>query len=170
MKSLSILAATLLTAAGAMPAAANEKPQVIGWVEHVGIASGSLVMNAKVDTGADESSIYAKDVRVSRKDGIEMVRFTVRNKAGKYVTLERPLLRYALIKRRRNAVPLRRPVVEMTVCVGHELEKTAVNLADREHFKYRMLIGRNYLRKGYMMVDPTRQYTAEPACGAVASK
>lgn len=138
-------------------------PQTIGWIEHVSIQPQKMLMKAKIDTGADNSSIHAEDIRITEKDGVELVKFTLRNKQGDTMQLEKPLLRYALIKRK-GAEPLQRPVVEMDLCIGNAVKTVPVNLANRENFSYRMLIGRSYLKKGYV-VDSNRQYIAGPACG-----
>lgn len=138
-------------------------PQTIGWIEHVSIQPEKMLMKAKIDTGADNSSIHAEDIRITEKDNVELVKFTLRNKQGETMQLEKPLVRYALIKRK-GAKPLQRPVVEMDLCVGNTVKTVPVNLANRKNFTYRMLIGRSYLKQGYV-VDSNRQYIAEPTCG-----
>jgi hypothetical protein len=137
--------------------------QVIGWIEYIGIQPQGIVMEAKIDTGADNSSVHAEDVRIDETNGKQMVTFTLRNKKGEEITLHKPLMGYADIKRRGNAEPLRRPVVQMELCIGNEVSKVNVNLADRENFRYRMLVGRSYLKKGYV-VDSNRKHTSEPGC------
>jgi hypothetical protein len=152
-----------LTAAMLAAHAQADSPRMIGWVEHVGIQPGGLIMNAKIDTGADHSSVHAEDVQIASHDGVRVVSFTLRNRQGQSIHLQKPLVRYTLIKRRRNSEPLRRPVVAMDLCVGGSLKRVNVNLANRENFKYRMLIGRSYLKQSYA-VDPNLQHTLEPAC------
>lgn len=148
---------------GGVPAiAVGEAPQTIGWIERVGVYPANLVLNAKIDTGADNSSIHADDIQVRERDGVKRVAFTLHNKRGQAVVMEKPLVRYATIKRK-GAEALLRPVVAMELCVGNTLRKTEVNLANRENFRYQMLIGRSYLKQAYL-VDSNRIYTAEPAC------
>lgn len=147
-------------------AVVNAETVTIGWIEHVAIQPHGLVMKAKIDTGADNSSVHAEDIVVTERDGIKLVKFTMQNKQGESVQMEEPLIRYALIKRK-GAEPLRRPVVEMALCIGDTARKVHVNLANRGNFTYRMLIGRSYLRHGYL-VDSNRKYIAEPACAEKA--
>jgi len=148
---------------GGVPAiAVGDALQTIGWIEHVGVHPANLVLKAKIDTGADNSSVHADDIQVQDTNGVKMVKFTLRNKQGEAVAMEKPLLRYAKIKRK-GAEPLLRPVVDMELCVGNTVRKTEVNLANRENFRYRMLIGRSYLKQAYL-VDSNRTYTADPAC------
>lgn len=139
-------------------------PEIIGWIEHVSIHPQKLVMTAKIDTGADNSSVHAEDIQISEKNGLKVVTFTLRNKQGQSRQLEKPLLRYVLIKRK-GADPLQRPVVEIDLCLGNSIRTAQVNLSNRENFKYSMLIGRSYLQQAYL-VDSSRTYTARLTCDA----
>lgn len=162
MKSMFCVNITLIGSLITAPVFAADTPQTIGWLEHVRLQPQNMLMKAKIDTGADNSSIHAEDILVIDKGGIKVVKFTLRNKKGETLLMEKPLVRYALIKRK-GTEPLRRPVVEMELCVGNTARTVPVNLANRENFKYRMLIGRSYLKLGYI-VDSNQQYIAEPAC------
>lgn len=136
--------------------------RTIGWIEHVQLQSDNLQLTAKIDTGADNSSIHARDVAIYEADGVKRVRFTVENNEGKNAQFDLPLLRITQIKRK-GAEPLQRPVVNMELCVGNTRKTTQVNLANRGNFTYRMLIGRSYLRNTYL-VDPNVKFTAKPGC------
>jgi len=145
-----------------------EPVQSIGWIEHVQIASlqpnGALKMKAKIDTGADNSSLHAENIARYDKDGAQWVRFTVTNKDGDTAEFDLPLVRITEIKSKvAGAAPLQRPVVSMELCIGSTLKPVHVNLANRANFRYRMLIGRSYLKDQYL-VNSGRQYTVEPAC------
>jgi hypothetical protein len=74
-----------------------------------------------------------------------------------------PLVRMAQIKRRGGAEPLLRPVVSMKLCVGNNLQDVDINLADRENFQYRMLIGRSYLGDRFL-ISANKTYTIDPSC------
>lgn len=137
-------------------------PEIIGWIEHVSIHPQQLVMTAKIDTGADNSSVHAEDIQISDNNGLKVVRFTLRNKQGESRQLEKPLLRYVLIKRK-GADPVQRPVVEIDLCLGKSIRTVQVNLSNRKNFKYSMLIGRSYLQQGYL-VDSSRTYTTRLTC------
>ena len=50
-----------------------------------------------------------------------------------------------------------RPIIEVTIMlVGKELTSN-FTLADRSHMKYKILIGRNILRKGRFLIDPLKK-------------
>ena len=162
MKLHYILVSTLVASLLGQANLQAEPLQTIGWIEHVQIPSRNIALKAKIDTGADNSSVHADDIQVYEKEGAKWVRFTVRNKENQSAEFDLPLIRYAKIKRK-SAEPLLRPVVSMELCIGKTLKKVDINLANREHFKYRMLIGRSYLKELYL-VDSSRQYMAEPSC------
>jgi len=151
----------LLTVAFA-PNIMAEEPKTIGWIEHVQIQPNGLTLKAKIDTGADNSSVHAEPITVYEKEGAKWVKFSVANKAGEKADFDLPMTRYALIKRK-GAEPLRRPVVTMTLCLGNTLKKVNINLANRENFKYRMLIGRSYLQDT-LLVNSGKKHTVEPSC------
>lgn len=145
-----------------IPNASAEPYQVIGWLEYVRIQPQNIQFKAKIDTGADNSSIHADNIVVYEENGRQRVKFTVSNADGESANLDLPLLRFAKIKRKK-ADPIRRPVVTLELCIGNTLKRAPVNLASRGNFKYRMLIGRSFLKGGYL-VNASEQYTIEPAC------
>jgi hypothetical protein len=155
------LAASLLFVFSPLHVMADQ-PTTIGWIEHVAVQPHNLTIKAKIDTGADNSSIHAKDIQIYEKAGGKWVRFLVENDSGETAQFDLQLLRIANIKRK-GAEPQKRPVVNMDLCIGNTLKAVDINLANRENFKYRMLIGRSYLKDQYL-VDSGRKYTAEPAC------
>ena len=140
---------------------AVEKP-TIGWVERVAIAAAGGVMEAKVDTGADHSSVAAAHIRHFERQGTPWVEFRLRDEKGRSTTLERPLARWARIKKKTGGVQ-QRPVVMLDLCVGGTRRLTEVNLADRVGFKYPFLLGRDFLQ-GHFLVDAGVEYSRAPTC------
>jgi hypothetical protein len=57
----------------------------------------------------------------------------------------------------------KRPVVEISVCLGSKLFRTPVTLKDRSEMVYPFLVGRSAL-KGNFIVDASLSKTAQPAC------
>ncbi|MDT8383793.1 MAG: RimK/LysX family protein [Gammaproteobacteria bacterium] len=157
------LTAALVAAAGV--AGADEAPAILGWVEEVSILDTGLVLPAKIDTGADNSSIHASAISYVTHDGNPWVRFTLRDRAGVEVVMERPLIRLGQIKRKEGGY-LERPVVSLGLCVAGQRVTAEVNLADRNHFTYPMLVGRSLMVRRFV-VDPNRRYITRPTCAAV---
>ena len=139
--------------------------QVIGWVEDVHINEARMNLVAKIDTGADKTSVKAKILKKFKRDGQEWVRFRIIDKHSHSVELERRIERYARIKRK-MCPTLRRPVVKLGICLGNIFREVEVNLAKRKGFKYNMLIGRNFLQ-GVYLVDSALQYESQPQCPGI---
>jgi hypothetical protein len=78
--------------------------------------------------------------------------------------MERPLVRITQIKRKEGGY-IERPVVNMDLCVAGQKVNSEVNLADRNHFKYMMLVGRSLLAKRFL-VDPESLYLTHPTCAS----
>jgi hypothetical protein len=57
----------------------------------------------------------------------------------------------------------KRPVVEISICLGSKLFRTPVTLKDRSQMIYPFLVGRSAL-SGNFLVDPSRSKAAQPAC------
>lgn len=136
--------------------------RIIGWLEDASINSHALKIKAKIDTGAAVSSLNAKIMRNFKRDGEKWVSFRVKNKAGKSISLERRVTRIVKIKRK-LALPIKRPVIELEICIGNVYRELEVNLANRENFDYSLLIGRNYL-EDHFVVDSSLTFTTKPAC------
>lgn len=135
---------------------------VAGWAERVSIVEAGIEVHAKLDSGAEHSSLNAFDLSRFERDGRPWVRFGLRNREGEQVTLERPVLRTARIKRHATAAQSR-PVIELTLCVGTLARRVEVNLIDRSRFEYQLLVGRSFLRQG-VLIDSAARYRQPPAC------
>jgi len=137
-------------------------PLTLGWVERGGLQPGNVQLEAKLDTGAEYSSLDATHISKFTRDGQEWVRFQVNDRHGKTVTMERPVLRQATIKRH-FAKSQTRPVIRLRVCLGNFSQETEVNLVDRTGFIYPLLIGRKFM-EGRLIIDPAVKHTVEPTC------
>jgi hypothetical protein len=146
-----------------MASADNQEKKTIGWIENVQILPENLSLPAKIDTGADNSSLNITNPMEFDKDGKPWIRFTILLEENEAITLERPIKRFAYIKRK-GAPKQKRPVVLFDLCVGNLYkENVPVNLADRTGFKYPMLIGRSFL-KDSAIVDSALTFTHQPSC------
>lgn len=145
----------------ALPAPAADKT-IVGWIEKVRIYPGNFLVHAKLDSGAEYSSLDAGNLKEFERDGKKWVRFDLAERDGNKITIERPLLRLATIKRH-YLESQKRPVIMMGICLGNIYKETEVNLVDRKGFQYRMLIGRKFM-EGAVIIDPSAQYTVEPSC------
>ncbi len=153
------------------PAVGAEKGKkakvIIGRLETVHIKEARIALTGKVDTGTQSSSLHAHGITLFTRDGKDYVRFSIDaddgNGTRQAVTLERPLVRLATFKDNARDAPVR-PIVILGLCIGKLYRRTQVNLADRGHFEYPLLIGRRFLF-GHAVVDTAKKFTAKPACG-----
>jgi hypothetical protein len=159
---LAAVAAGLLGPSGESLAKETSRT-IFGFVERVIISEEGFSVKAKLDTGAETSSLDARNIKRFKRDGTSMVRFEVLDPdSEEFVTLERPLSRTVRIRQHIGPED-RRPVVKMLLCVGHIAETVDVNLIDRGHFVYPLLIGRSAMR-GRIIVDPALTFTSRPLC------
>ncbi|MEY6431377.1 RimK/LysX family protein [Thioalkalicoccus limnaeus] len=131
---------------------------IIGAVEWVEIDPPGLRLEARIDTGAETTSIHAEDVKLVEIDGRRFVRYTIIDPvSGERHENEARLRRRVLIKQQ-DGQHDRRYVVRMWVTLGETRLRVDVTLADRTGLIYPVLIGRNMLTD-IAIVDVSRHYT-----------
>lgn len=132
---------------------------VVGAVEWAFVEPGGIFLEARVDTGAETSSIHAENIQLLEKDGKRYVSFTLENPETKQIIpLERRLHRRVLIKQTGDSDSERRYVVRMWVTLGKKRTWLDVSLSDRDDFEYPLLLGRNMLVDEFI-VDVARHHT-----------
>ena len=107
---------------------------VIGLEEKVNIHSGGARKKviSKIDTGATKSSI---DTNLAAE-----------LKLG-------PVIKSKMVKSAHGSKL--RPIIEATIELAGKKIKSEFTLADRAHMKYRILIGQNILKDGFL-IDPLK--------------
>ncbi len=163
-----------LTGLLALPAIAAE-PVLYGRYEHIKVEEIGKVLPAKMDTGAMTASLSARDIERFQRDGEDWIRFRLAVEGADDTLYEVPLIGISQIKSRAEEVNdvdldgeaprVERPLISMQLCIGNELRETEVNLTDRSHFSYPLLIGATAIRDLGAAIDPADKYTAgQPAC------
>jgi hypothetical protein len=147
-----------------MASAGNLEKPTIGWIETAQILPEKFQLSAKIDTGADNSSLHATDPMEFTKGDEKWIRFSIHlEEEDEAITLERPIKRFTRIKNK-GAASQKRVVVLLDLCIGTIFKKDVpVSLADRSRFKYPMLIGRSYL-KNSAIVDSSVTFSQQPSC------
>ena len=107
----------LLVAFAWSSAATAAQPTVVGWIESVRLGNEGLVIPAKLDTGADVSSLGVSDLTWIRRADGDWVAFDVTGKNERKVHLERKVQRIARVKKAAGGVQ-ERPTVLLGVCLG----------------------------------------------------
>lgn len=164
MSHLKKYSAVLFLAVCGLNVQADDSSVVMGWVEKVGIPEYNLTLKAKVDSGADNSSLHAVAIHRFTKNDQAWVQF--RTQGG--VAIQKPVLRIVNIKTKTKGSQARE-VVEMPICLAGRLTTVPVNLVDRGHFSYPMLIGRSAMA-GTFLINPHQQFLTKPECGSKNSK
>jgi len=127
---------------------------VIGAEEYVRILPYGFTVPARVDTGAATTSLDARNIRVEDST----VTFTLPPQWGG-ATITASIVDWKHI--RTSGSRKKRPVVEMELCIASRKLRARVNLNDRSHMRYPMLIGRNVIT-GNFLVDPSQSFTRSP--------
>ncbi|WP_281646573.1 RimK/LysX family protein [Parendozoicomonas sp. Alg238-R29] len=133
------------------------KQTLLGAVETLTLSEGGLLMDARIDTGAELSSLDAREIREFKKDGEKWVNFQIIDRqSGVKKKLSLPIKNHVKIKRHAQKSQCR-PVVCMGISLGEDTNKTLFTLTDRRNFEHPILLGRSYLH-GKAIVDVSHNY------------
>ncbi len=133
--------------------------QLFGEAEISQIPALELQLPARIDTGARTTSLHATQIELFERDGKNWVRFQSSSNNAKPMVQELPLKRTVRIKRKDKGV-VERPVIELKIQIGGVVQRLDVNLADRSHLEYPVLIGRDFLQD-LVIVDVSKSYIAD---------
>ena len=109
---------------------------LIGLTEKVTIVNGKheKTLVARIDTGATQSSI---DTTLATELNLG------------------PVISTRLVKSTHGSTL--RAVIRADIMIADKKIRARFNLADRHHMRYRILIGRNLLRKQGFLIDPDKK-------------
>ena len=113
-----------------------EKRPIIGLIEEITLSGNngkSKKLKARIDTGAEKSSIDAK--------------LAAELQLG-------PIIKRKLITSAHGHTV--RPVMEAKIKLARKIIKSEFTIADRSHMKYKVLVGQNILKKGFL-IDPLKK-------------
>ncbi|HSM44940.1 MAG TPA: RimK/LysX family protein [Acidimicrobiia bacterium] len=142
---------------------AESRLKTIGWREWVSMPDlGIVEIKAKVDTGADNSSLHAFDSERFERDGIEMVRFEIHPRQRKRKPSVSCVAEVAGERKVKNPGGRSeiRPVIRTRLIIAGEEIDALVNLTTRDEMTFRMLLGRRTVRHSFL-VDPGRSYLGD---------
>jgi hypothetical protein len=136
---------------------------ILGWVESVYLTDPGFELKAKLDSGAETSSLDARIIKKFRQNGKRWLRFALTDPAsGEEFVLVRERIRTIGVVQHDGSNQVR-PTVMMQVCVADRLVDIEVSLVDRGEFNYRLLLGRRAL-KSFALIDPGNTYLTRPRC------
>lgn len=133
---------------------------LIGWRECVALPDFDIpVIRAKIDTGAASSSIHATRIEYFQDGDRQMVSFQIhphQRNIHDTITVVAPLVEHRAIKSS-NGHKQTRPVIKTHVQLGAHQWEIEVSLTNRSLMGYRMLMGRQALRKRFL-VDVSKSF------------
>lgn len=143
-----------------MSPAKRSESSTIGWREWVSLPDWDVAhIKAKVDTGARTSSLHAFGLEWFDRDGNPWVRFEIhpwQRSTADAVIAETAVVATRDIRSSSGDVE-HRPVVHTAIVLGGRSVTAEVTLTRRDEMGFRMLIGREALRKRFV-VDPAVSY------------
>ncbi|MGW9630065.1 ATP-dependent zinc protease family protein [Agromyces sp. NPDC055520] len=133
---------------------------IAGWREWVSLPALEVPwIKAKLDTGARTSALHAFDVEEFERDGAAWVRFGVhpwQDSDVDAVVVERPVHDRRSVRSSSGHTEERIVVLMDVVLMGRTMT-AEVTLTNRDEMGFRMLIGREALRQGFV-VDAARSF------------
>jgi hypothetical protein len=142
---------------------------VIGWREWLALPDLNVdAVKAKIDTGARSSALHAWNIEIVAGAGERAaVRFTIhplQRKSSPSVDVQAELLEMRRVRNSGGQVELR-PVIWTSIDLGGTLWPIELSLTDRDTMGFRMLLGRQALRRRFL-VNPARSYLQSRRPGA----
>jgi hypothetical protein len=135
---------------------------VIGWREWLALPDlGVDRIKAKVDTGARTSSLHVDDLEFFQKGRERWARFAVhplQRSRRVEVFAEAAVLEERGVRNSGGAVEVR-PVIRTTAALPGRLWTVELTLTNRDQMGFRMLLGRQALRRRFL-IDPAHSFLA----------
>lgn len=141
----------------------TERPTIwIGWVEFATLSFAeslpqpkSLKVKAKVDTGANTSSLHAVDIVPFTKEDKLFLKFIVPLHGIRH-EVQAPVARRGFVRSSEGAKD-ERYFIEAEIRIGKTSHPIVLSLNDRSSMLYPVLLGRSFLRDRYI-VDVSRKF------------
>lgn len=138
---------------------------MIGWREWIGLPELDVKqIKVKVDTGARSSALHVFDLKEFQQDSRAWVRFKVhpqQRKTDQTVQCVAKVLEYRDI-RSSSGIAARRPVIVTKVTLLDEIWPVELTLASRDQMGFRMLLGREAIRRRFLVDSGGSFYGGQP--------
>ena len=133
---------------------------LVGQLEKVRLDPPGLTYTARIDSGAEGSSLHAIDIVRFERDGKRWVRFKLENGNSEPVSMEREVARRVVVRQASQDEVDRRVKVLMRITIGSYTDMLEFSLNDRSAMEYPILIGRDFLRNN-AMIDVSQEFVAK---------
>lgn len=129
-------------------------PPLVGWREWVGLPElGAPRIKAKIDTGAKTSAIHAFRVQVVKRGGVEYAEFYLhpnQQRKKPEIFCSAPVIDRRSIKSSSGQVE-KRLIIRTRLSIGGREFPIDLSLANRDSMGFRLLLGRDVLRKKFLI-------------------
>lgn len=138
---------------------AKKQKTLIGWEEWCSLPELKLpVIKAKIDTGAKTSCLHAFNIKTFKKDGKRHVKFAIhplQNNKRMVKVCSAPVIDYRYVTNS-GGFKEKRYVISSDLVMGDKTWPIELTLTKRDTMSFRMLLGREAMRKGRLVVDPAK--------------
>ncbi len=130
------------------PASPLDGKFLLGAEENVYVDEIKASFNTRIDTGAESSSLDSRNIILFERDGKQWVRFDVFTDGveAPAQTFESKVERFVRIKQDADEKNDRRPVIHAHLKIGKYKAETDLNLVDRSHLEFPLLLGRKFMQ------------------------
>ncbi len=121
---------------------------LLGAIENVYVDEFKASFKTRIDTGAESSSIDARNIILFERDGEQWVRFNVLTQSRDISaeTFESKVERFVRIKQDADEKSERRPIIHAHLQIGKYNAETDLNLVNRSHLDFPLLLGRQFMQ------------------------
>ncbi len=134
---------------------------IIGWKEWFAFADlGLCAIKGKIDTGARTSSLHAFNIDTFIKSKKRYVKFQIHPLQKNHTIIKTciaPVVDHRYVSDS-SGKKEKRYVIESTLTIGETKIKIEITLANRDTMTFRMLLGREAIKKARMAVDVSRSF------------
>jgi ribosomal protein S6--L-glutamate ligase len=138
---------------------AKKQKILIGWEEWCAFPGLKLpAIKAKIDTGAKTSCLHAFNIETYTEQGQRYVRFSIhpmQNSKRMVRVCTAMVVDYRYVTNS-GGKKEKRYVVQSTIAMNGRKWLVELTLAKRDTMSFRMLLGREAMRKGGLVVDPSK--------------
>jgi ribosomal protein S6--L-glutamate ligase len=147
--------------------------KTIGWKEWCSFENlGLPYIKSKIDTGAKTSSLHAFNIRTFKKLGEKYVKFDIHPLQNNRTVTR--TCRAAIIDHRyvsdSSGKKEKRYVIESCLTIGKISLLIEITLANRDTMAFRMLLGREAIKKAKMLVDVNKSFLQGSITNSAALK
>lgn len=133
---------------------------ILGWREWVTLPElHVLAIKVKVDSGAKTSALHASDIEYFRRGNKDWVKFKIyplQKSERKAQIVKKEVIDMRTI-RSSVGVETHRPIIRTEIRLAGQSWEIELSLVDRDIMGFRMLLGREALKKGFL-INPNKSF------------